>query len=167
MSVPSLKFIHVSVSVQCPVVASSSSGSLAFDSSLRFSVSVLQSSVFSLLQSQSQFQSRLFDSAIQCTNSGSSLSLHSVKFVHVFASVIHCRFLLHRRVYVSCFEPALLEPQKSWSGCPLRHLQRVCGLPLLQTSQKSEWPGCPLRHLQQSMRTASAPVLFQSSPRQV
>src|SRR5271170_7282946 len=164
MSVPSLKFIHVSVSVQCPVVASSSSGSLAFDSSLRFSVSVLQSSVFSLLQSQSQFQSRLFDSAILCTNSGSSLSLHSVKFVHVFASVIHCRFLLHHRVYVSCFEPALLEPQKSWSGCPLcrlqracrcasapdplsqkswsgcppRHLQRVCGLPLLQTSQKSE-----------------------------
>src|SRR5271154_1552538 len=28
--------------------------------------------------------------------------------------------------------------QKSWSGCPPRHLQRVCGLPLLQTNQKSE-----------------------------
>src|SRR5216110_1750254 len=39
---------------------------------------------------------------------------------------------------------------------------RVCRLPLLQTSQKSEWPGCPPRHLQQSMRTASAPVLFES-----
>src|SRR5271170_7130313 len=56
--------------------------------------------------------------------------------------------------------PLLQTSQKSWSGCPPRHLQRVCGLPLLQTSQKSEWPGCPLRHLQQSMRTASAPDLF-------
>src|SRR5271155_89422 len=73
--------------------------------SLRCSVSVSQSSVFfSLLQSQSQFQSRLFDSPIPYTNSGSSLSLHSVKFVHVFASVNHCRFLLR----LSCFEPALL-----------------------------------------------------------
>src|SRR5436190_11885342 len=36
IAVPSVKFIHVSVSVQCPVVASSSSGSLAFDSHLRF-----------------------------------------------------------------------------------------------------------------------------------
>src|SRR5271155_1512859 len=95
--------------------------------SLQCSVSISQSSVFfSLLQSQSQFQSRLFDSAIPYTNSGSALSLHSVKFVHVFASVIHCRILLCCRVYVSCFEPALLEPQKSWSGCPPRRLQRVC-----------------------------------------
>jgi hypothetical protein len=90
MSVPSLKFIHVSASVQCPVVASSSSGSLAFDSRLRFclgyfsrffsqscpplcptyvvqnlsrviqsSVFGLSFSVFSLVQSQSQFQSCL------------------------------------------------------------------------------------------------------------
>ena len=36
IAVPSVKFIHVSVLVQCPVVASSSSGSLAFDSHLRF-----------------------------------------------------------------------------------------------------------------------------------
>src|SRR5271168_3640820 len=40
--------------------------------------------------------------------------------------------------------------------------KEYAAVPLLQTSQKSEWPGCPLRHLQQSMRTASAPVLFQS-----
>ena len=69
MSVPSLKFIHVSASVQCPVVASSSSGSLAFDSRLRFhlgfSVGFPVSlgppcfPVFSLVQSQSQFQSCL------------------------------------------------------------------------------------------------------------
>jgi hypothetical protein len=39
IAVPSVKFIHVSVSVQCPVVASSSSSSLAFDSRLRFSPS--------------------------------------------------------------------------------------------------------------------------------
>jgi hypothetical protein len=58
MSVPSLKFIHVSASVQCPVVASSSSGFLAFDSRLRFclrfsvgfSVLVLSSLVSSLVQ---------------------------------------------------------------------------------------------------------------------
>src|SRR5271170_5357235 len=125
--------------------------------SLQCSVSISQSSVFfSLLQSQSQFQSRLFDSAIPYTNSGSALSLHSVKFVHVFASVIHCRILLRCRVYVSCFEPALLEPQKSWSGCPPRRLQRVCGLPLLRTSQKS-WSGCPPRRLQRVCRCASAP----------
>src|SRR5271163_3622097 len=85
--------------------------------SLRCSVSVSQSSVFfSLLQSQSQFQSRLFDSPIPYTNSGSSLSLHSVKFVHVFASVNHCRFLLRRRVYVSCFSLRTCPPRASEIG---------------------------------------------------
>src|SRR5271154_496095 len=125
--------------------------------SLQCSVSISQSSVFfSLLQSQSQFQSRLFDSAIPYTNSGSALSLHSVKFVHVFASVIHCRILLRCRVYVSCFEPALLEPQKSWSGCPPRRLQRVCRC--ASAPDKSEimvWvsSAAPAK----SMRTASTP----------
>src|SRR5271156_2243222 len=72
------------------------------------------------------------DFSVPYTNSGSSLSLDSVKFVHVFASVNRCRSLLCRRMF-SCFESALLEPQKSeWSGCPLRHLKRACGLPLLQ-----------------------------------
>jgi len=70
MSVPSLKFIHVSASVQCRVVASSSSGSLGFDSRLRFclgfsvgfhSVFSLQSSVLFSLSLSFNLVSRLLD----------------------------------------------------------------------------------------------------------
>jgi hypothetical protein len=71
MSVPSLKFIHVSASVQCPVVASSYSGSLGFDSRLRFCLgfsvgfhNFIQSQFFSLQSypvSVSVLVSRLLD----------------------------------------------------------------------------------------------------------
>jgi hypothetical protein len=49
MSVPSVKFIHVSASVQCPDVAPSSSGSLAFDSRLRFCLGFSVGFSFSLV----------------------------------------------------------------------------------------------------------------------
>jgi hypothetical protein len=102
MSVPSLKFIHFSASVQCPVVASSYSGSLAFDSRLRFCLgfSVIQnwcptyfrlclsssvfSSVFSVVQSQ-------FQCCLSAPRSRIRIPVHpclrySVKVVHVFVS---------------------------------------------------------------------------------
>jgi hypothetical protein len=111
----SVKVVHVFVS--------SNSGSslfrlqykgcprLCFISSCRSSCPVIFVRV-ALVRRKSVSQSCLFDSVIPSPNSGSSLSLDSVKFVHVFALVIHCRFLLRRRVYVSCFEPALLVPQE-------------------------------------------------------
>src|SRR5271170_1106037 len=112
MSVPSLKFIHVSASVQCPVVASSYSGSLSsilvfafvsvfqsvFGYSSRFfssfvlpcvrpsseSVRVIQSSVFGL--SFSVF-SLLQSSSVSVSVSVSSLplpdSVHKFRFVSV------------------------------------------------------------------------------------
>src|SRR5437016_9316772 len=62
--------------------------------------------------------------------------------------------------YVDCLYSRQVRNQ---NGLGVHHgaCKRVCRLPLLQTSQKL-WSGCPPRHLQQSMRTASAPVLFES-----
>jgi hypothetical protein len=97
--------------------------------------------------SQSVSQSRLFDPAIPYTNSGSSLSLHSVKFVHVFASVIHCRFLLRRRVYkirkseIRMVWVSSAAPAKSMPLCLCSRQVRNHGLGVLRGAGK-EYADC-------------------------
>src|SRR5271170_1140058 len=128
MSVPSLKFIHVSVSVQCPVVASSSSGSLVFDSRLRFclgyfsrffssfvlpcvrpsseSVRVIQSSVFGL--NFSVF-SLLQSSSVSVSVSVSSLRLRDSIHKFGFGSVLaQCKIRPRLCLGHSLSHPALL-----------------------------------------------------------
>src|SRR5216110_1750252 len=57
--------------------------------------------------------------------------------------------------YVDCLYSRQVRNQNGL-GVHRGACKRVCGLPLLQTSQKL-WYGCPPRHLQQSMQTASTP----------
>src|SRR6266496_449853 len=86
IAVPSVKFIHVSVLVQCPVVASSSSGSLAFDSHLRFCPSFSVSFPVSLvLPCMSAFSVRPTSDSVRSSSALFQFSV-SVSVLHLGSS---------------------------------------------------------------------------------